>query len=321
MGQRANLIIIRGSDARVYYDHWCANRLDVELFWGPNKAEAFIQQLRPVGPEGWLDEVWCEGGAILDANTRTLTWFGGEDLWYDIPLRRMHLELMRTQWGDWQIDWAHGGILELGAKVGAPASMFLVAKTSEAWFEWNDAFPDDNNALITVRRNGITLVSRMCGDEEALQMGSSQLHRIFEFEMTPALTWTGEMPTFGVHLDADEKKLEFWSARPTTAAEERVASAWPDWEVVWLRDAFERQLEAAMIDIQLPVRDAASLRRAIIEQVRHRCHREGQNPARELASRLNASELNPMTDEARGSVGTEEEKLRTLDKLAGEFAL
>lgn len=109
MGQRANLVIVRRGDWRLYYDHWCANRLDIELFWGPRLAAELIEQRAPLDDrQGWLDEVWCEGAAVLDEDRQVLLWFGGEDVLYDIPLRRAFLELMRCQWPGWEVRWGPG---------------------------------------------------------------------------------------------------------------------------------------------------------------------------------------------------------------------
>ena len=99
MGQRANLVIYKNRDWSLYYDHWCANRLDIELFWGPESATEFVKQRSPLDDrDDWLDEVWCEGGALIDHDSQLLLWFGGEDIIYDIPLRRAFLELMTYRW-------------------------------------------------------------------------------------------------------------------------------------------------------------------------------------------------------------------------------
>jgi len=103
MGQRANLIVGQQGRWRLYYDHWCANRLDVELFWGPEPARRFIEQFDAVDESRWLDEVWCEGAAVPDLDDRVLVFFGGEDIIGDITLRRTHLSLMRDMWPGWQI--------------------------------------------------------------------------------------------------------------------------------------------------------------------------------------------------------------------------
>ncbi|HJW92891.1 MAG TPA: hypothetical protein VJ901_04675 [Thermoanaerobaculia bacterium] len=115
MGQRANLIVIEHGQRTVYYDHWCANRLDDELFWGPEEALHFIRQREPAGDGGWLDEVWCEGAALLDLDRRDLLFFGGEDVLYDVRLRRVHLDLLRRQWDGWTVRWAPEGLMTVPA--------------------------------------------------------------------------------------------------------------------------------------------------------------------------------------------------------------
>src|SRR5688572_33088903 len=114
MGHRANLIVIDGGQRELYYSHWAANRLDCDLFWGPAIATAFARRQRSEadGAE-LLDEVWAEGGAIIDHATRTLCWYGGQRASYDIPYRRVLLRMMRELWPGWTVRWAAQGIFDL----------------------------------------------------------------------------------------------------------------------------------------------------------------------------------------------------------------
>src|SRR5262245_65441601 len=106
MGQRANLVIVRRQDWRLYYDHWRPNRLDIELFWGPRLAAEFIEQREPLSdPDDWLDEVWCEGAAVLDEDRKVLVWYGGEDIEYDLTSRRGFLELIKVLWQGRDVRW------------------------------------------------------------------------------------------------------------------------------------------------------------------------------------------------------------------------
>jgi hypothetical protein len=88
VGQRANLVSRNHGGWTLHYSHWAANRLDVELFWGPEHAREFIESQTQVNRDDWLDTNWCEGAALLDTDERTLLWWGGEDILYDVPLRR-----------------------------------------------------------------------------------------------------------------------------------------------------------------------------------------------------------------------------------------
>lgn len=66
MGQRANLIIVEYGKYELFYSHWAANTLTRDLFWSPEFATAFVQMQRQVDESGWLDDVWAEGGAVID---------------------------------------------------------------------------------------------------------------------------------------------------------------------------------------------------------------------------------------------------------------
>ena len=89
MGQRANLVLVEDGKYQLFYSHWCANTLPRDLFWGPEHAVAFIRLQRAVDESGWLDDVWAEGGALLDLDRKRCLLYGGEDILYDVPLRRI----------------------------------------------------------------------------------------------------------------------------------------------------------------------------------------------------------------------------------------
>src|SRR5262245_59489595 len=132
MGQRANLILIEGDKQTIYYNHWCANTLDKDLFWGPDFATSFFRIQREVYETGGLDDVWAEGGAILDRDNNVLLLFGGGDLRYDVPIRRVWLQMLRRVWQGWEIRWAYEGIADMADYVGYPRDNVLSGKFDKA---------------------------------------------------------------------------------------------------------------------------------------------------------------------------------------------
>lgn len=318
MGQRANLIVKRGRQWRLFYDHWCANRLDVELFWGPEPARRFIEQLDAVDESRWLDEVWCEGAAMLDLDDRTLLFFGGEEIMGDVPLRRAHLSLMRDMWPGWRIRWAHEGIVTVGAHVGRPPAAFLCDSEPdpEERFRMESQKRGAARTLLTATRDGITAAWRVSGDEEALRLGPGALDVLDEAPETDLLPWRGAMPTGGVHVDFDTRTLGFWWAHPTPAIAARTAAAWPGWNITWFEDRYEAQIERSGLEIRLPAPPPIELQAARIESLRGCCHWAAGNPARDLAARIGAATIGAATDDARGSVGEEAEKLNILEDLS-----
>lgn len=317
MGERANLIIVKDGRWQLYYDHWCGDRLDSELFWGPRLARDFIEQRQPVNSDDWLDEIWCAGAAIVDLDRRDLVFFGGDAILFDVPLRRAKLALMGETWPGWDIHWAHEGIVAIGARLGQPADMFLSDRTPdvEERFRVHTDDPDSNCTLLTTKITGDTVARRVGGDQESLELGPDHLDVLNEIEGERALDWSGRMPTGGVHLDFDDKAISVWWADGAAAVEARVAAAWPGWSVTWLQSRFERQLELAGLDIRLPVRPWVDLQADIVALMKRWCHWQGENPAADLARRLDAP-VNPPTREARGSVGDTAEKQRILAALS-----
>jgi len=324
MGQRANLLIVRQQNWRLYYDHWCANRLDIELFWGPRLTADFIEQLEPLSdPYDWLDEVWCEGAVVLDEDRKVLVWFGGEDIEYDLLRRRAYLDLMKCQWQGWDVRWASGGIVEVGAYVGLPADIFLVDRNPEEGFKVLTEYPEGNETLLTVRQQGRCLATRVHGYVEALEFGPSQLAMLRDVTREPSLLWIEEMPTCGVHIDIDAHSLHYWQTKPAAGIEDRVRRSWDGWQTEWLGDHFEKHLRLAAMDIQFPHQDIADLQRSILQGLRRSCTRLASNPARNpaairmLAAKYKSEEIeiNPWTDVNRSSVGFESEKLQLLDTL------
>lgn len=330
MGQRCNLVIVRDGDWRLYYDHWAANRLDAELFFGPAAATAFIEARDPQPDRrDWLDEVWAEGGAVIDHDKRALIWYGGEDILYDIPRRRSLLALMRVTWPGWQLRWAAGGIAELGALFGLDPAAFTT-RAPESFhgdFTFNAADPDGNDTLVTTRRAGRLRVGRTHGFEAILTGPrlTAALHRLARHDR---LDWTGPFPTAGIHLDEDTRTLGLWCAPETCDLEARLTRAWPGWRCLWWRDAYEPHLAAAAADITLPAIDLAALQRDLIATLREQCHHEARNPARESLAALQREgtlqgpiELNPFTDITRASAGDPIEKHRLLDALEARLPI
>jgi hypothetical protein len=330
MGQRANLVIVRQKNWNLYYDHWCANRLDIELFWGPRLAADFIEQIEPLSDRNdWLDEVWCEGAVVLDEDRKVLVWYGGEDILYDIPHRRAFLDLMKCQWQDWDIRWATGGIVEIGAYVGLPADRFLVDKKTEEGFTVLTEYPEDNETLLTVRQRGRCLAARIYGDVEALQLGPSQLTMLRDVALVPSVFWIEDMPRCGLHIDIDTQSLHYWQTEPVEGIEDRIRRSWNGWQTEWLGDHLEKHLRLVAMDIQLPPPpDIADLQRSILHSLRRSCTRLANSPeykfavGRMLAEKYESSvEINPWMDVDRSSVGFETEKLQLLDTLESQVPI
>jgi hypothetical protein len=319
VGQRANLVVIERGKRTLYYDHWCANRLDVELFWGPRLALEFVRQRDPVEePDGWLDTIWCEGAAILDLDRTTLLWFGGEDILYDIPLRRAQLRLMRIPWQGWAIQWADEGILALADELRLPRSSFVAHPDDDTaeQLTLNEDYPEDNCVVTSLlREDGELLVGRLCGDEDGLRAGTKLIDTISAHSSADPLNWEGDFPRGGVHIDCARRTLDTWWTDVTPELVERTAAAWSGWTVRWHRDRYEEHV--ALTAGKLVLSSAPDLQGRVLKRLEANLAHDARNPARDLWPRMGANtQLNPATNAVRGSVGDEAEKRSLLASLA-----
>lgn len=266
MGQRANLILVEGREYQLFYSHWCANTLPRDLFWGPEHALAFIRIQRAVDDSGWLDEVWAEGGAVVDLDRKHFLLYGGEDVLYDVPLRRIYLELLAQVWKGWTVRWAYEGIADLADYVGYPRDRVL-SKGDRDSSDDTLTLPEqkDWTDLVASARFGdkTVLLYPLAGDVASyLCSGSKLVDNLHTPNGLPRLLldeWTTAFPSGGFHLDLPAQRLEFWLARDAPDIGNRVAKAWPGWKTQWHHDRYEMQLECAEGLLRFPFQDRQTL--------------------------------------------------------------
>lgn len=312
MGQRANLIVIENGQRTVYYDHWCANRLENELFWGPDEALHFIRQREPVGEDGWLDEVWCEGAAILDLDRRDLLFFGGEDILPDVRRRRVHLDLLRRQWDSWTVRWASEGLMTIVDELGMSREPFVRKWEKEpSGFMFDRGHSDWWDVLLTEQPlDGPLRIGGIVGMVENLAAGPDALDALLKggffglvggIPMRRTCRWSGvEFPQAGIHVDRRNKRLATWWANPAGSTRGLVEHAWREWNVEWMFDAFEWQVELCGDALELPPFDERAVAQGILNRLEKQLvDAPPDNPAREFALE-EGGEISEWTDHSRG---------------------
>ena len=272
MGQRANLAIGNAGGYELYYSHWCANTLPRDLFWGPSHAFEFVSRQRKVDPvAGWLDTVWAEGGAVIDPASKTLMLFGGEDVLYDVPLRRVFLQFLHVAWDGWTIRWAYEGIADIAEFLGVPRETVIVESRDEDDCVQSLNPPEEKGWLQTI---GTFLIDErlkifplpglpedyVLGGPDLLEASATETH----FEAFDVSSWTNEFPLGGFHVSAAERRLHFWIANDCPNLESEAKSVWRDWEVVWHRDQYESQVELANSRLVMNARSRPELMEDVI---------------------------------------------------------
>jgi CubicO group peptidase (beta-lactamase class C family) len=306
MGQRANLIIVREQAYELYYSHWCANTLPEVLFWGPEHALSFIERQTRVdesGP-GWLDEVWAEGGALLDLEKRKLLFYGGEDILLDVPLRNLFLRLMEKIWPGWEIIWAYEGILDLATYVGYPQETLLAER---------EVYTCDRSLAPPPARDWTDLIAsvQFAGDDLLLFPLDGQLdsylfngpalingiNKSYGYRSFVLSEWTEVFPAAGFHIDVTRKRIDIWHAKALEAVLTRLQSIWPGWEIIDHGGGYEAQVKRTGGALKLQTADEHHL----LDRLQHMLlENSAANPvkavtyfARKEAEAGKAVEINP----------------------------
>jgi hypothetical protein len=259
MGQRANLILTMNQQTAIYYSHWRANTLPDDLFWGPKYAAGFIRSQQPGGNRRILDEIWAEGGAVLDFDAKKLLFFGGEDVMCEVALRRIHLSLMREVWSGWDVSWAYEGVVDLANYLGVPRETVLTNPNALEPVTLKPAAKSGmviNIVSLRSTRGTLRFFPLVGMLRQYLRVGPSLLATAGKYGMDAAdlRSSSSSAPHAGFHIDEGSRTVDFWCAQDFPAAAERVAEWWPGWDVTWHRDRFEFQLERSDGLLQFPTK-------------------------------------------------------------------
>ncbi len=227
---------------------------------------AFIRIQREVDESAWLDEVWAEGGALLDLDRKQFLLYGGEEVLYNVPLRRGYLELLAQVWNGWTVRWAYEGIADLADAVGYPRAGVLNQGNQDST-DVDLAPPEQKDwtdLVASVRlEDGAIRLYPLAGDMTSYLAAGPKLTAHLRTDAgLPRLflgEWTEEFPTGGFHLDLSTQRLDFWVARDAPDLGNRVARAWPGWETRWHWDRYEMQLERTNGLLRLPLLDHLAL--------------------------------------------------------------
>jgi hypothetical protein len=251
MGHRTNYAILDQGQLRLFYSHWGALSVAQDLFWGPEHAIAFITEQEEVDPGRWLDEIWCEGGAALNADTKTLCLFGGEGIEYPDAARDAYIELLGALWGQhgWSVSWAHAGIHDLVACVGADPTLVEAAPDCEpldldtlgaSMRTAERVYP---RTILSVRgQDGAWTsviddehISRMLATGPALL---DQLHKLVRVDQLQQLREDSGLPLattpiMGLVIDPSTHHIIAHGADPRRSEQRLFTAAWDGWTIAY----------------------------------------------------------------------------------------
>ena len=302
MGQRANLIVLRSGGWSMHYTHWRADTLDADLFWGPAYATVFIQAQKPCDPNAWLDEVWAEGGAVVDHDARLLLWFGGGDVRAEVPLRRAQLDLMRHAWPGWEVRWAREGVVDIAAQAGvAKEAVLSDGDWSSIALDLSPPQERDWSQCIGAHRAAcgkLFLYPLGVGVEEYVDVGPDLLDTAGPAGLAELdwAEWSADFPTGGFFADEATHTLSFWSGWPMPDAVARAEERWPGWSIRCHWDYYGLWAANVGPTLRLSEPDVVSLRERVRQRLLRRTGESGACSIEDLARRWDAWNATPLEE-------------------------
>jgi len=258
MGHRASYVLIEDGAITAYYSHWGAKVAPAVVLGGFAETCAYLRALAPA--DGLLDTVWAEGGILLDADTHTLRFWGGESLRDRPDLRRLFLPSVGRLWPGWAVAWATQGVVDFAEYPGVaqalgqdPASR--LDDDPEKWVPYSEAellTPREEPWLATVLTvrwdDGGVADYTFDHDPPGYLTYGPELLGILRGRPPDALPredgdGQGNYPIGGAYADVPARTLWLWVANTRHPAYgERVRQAWPGWHVDEHVDSLAQQI-------------------------------------------------------------------------------
>ncbi|MCX5205415.1 hypothetical protein OG897_28640 [Streptomyces sp. NBC_00237] len=270
MGDRANFVVVRESgEFELYLSRYGAVGMDLDLLAGPAETLAMVRRLRV--DDWWLDDVHCQGAALIDLGRRVLMLFAWEGPSTVMRYRAATLALLREVWAGWEVRWLYDGPAELRGYLGLdPGNVRLregglaVGEVIEPGDE-ELAEPEPMVAVVTVGTDRCYLVAN-AGDHPVCE-GPALLARLAGGPEHGVCRVSAEA---GVHVDPVRRRMGWWVLGASAEAYE-MPQRWPGWTVEFWQDRWEEHVRVAGGRFQPPpvdheravadVRVAVALRR------------------------------------------------------------
>ncbi|MDB4963352.1 MAG: hypothetical protein JWP01_3351 [Myxococcales bacterium] len=215
---------------------------------------------------GWLDEVWCEGGALVDLRRHELLFFGGEDIRYDPMRHRLMLALMHRTWPGWSVRWAFEGLGDLVDHLGIERDVVRSGRDRELVDP--DRFEESHDRVFGVfsvhHPDGrVTLYTSIVAAPSLFNFQGGVVERLAALAGHGSLTLLlhGDgAPSSGAHLDLAARRIDLWEAG---FHQDLQGQVWDGWRLVHHGAEFEAQLALAGGSLEL----LAPSRRTVLKEI------------------------------------------------------
>lgn len=289
MGMRANYVLVQGGEWRLFYSHWAATTIHLDVVGGAEAATRFVagQSEQARDRTGWLDDVWCEGAALVDHDRKVLVFFTGHLDGYANQLAA--LAVLRRTWPGWQVRWAYDGLGDVVAHLGLDRATVRAGDQEPNLTAAEGGFLE---CVLTVKdAGGVTAYALDSGEDgtDLLDLGPEALASLPPKARATSVDYT---PNCGVHLDLLEQQAGFWTSRTMAGAFERAPANWPGWTWTFWENRSEEQLQRSENAITWPPPDVKGALESLARQVESHANDDPLKTARGFVERMEQEDKN-----------------------------
>jgi hypothetical protein len=286
---RANYVLAENGSWRLFYSHWAATTIHLDVIGGPEAATRFVagQSEQPRDETAWLDDVWCEGAALIDHDRKRLVFFTSHLDGYAEQLAAL-AALGRT-WAGWEVRWAYDGLGDIVAYLGLDRAMVRAGDQEPNLTAAEDDFLE---CVLTVRSaEGVAAYALDSGEDgtDLLDLGPEALEALPKLARTSSVDYT---PNSGVHLDLRDQTAGFWTSQTMDGAFERAPARWPGWTWTFWENRSEEQLGRSDGAITWPAPDLTAALRSLATHVESHADHDPLRTARGFVERMEQQDKN-----------------------------
>ncbi|KQV11916.1 hypothetical protein ASE03_28715 [Kitasatospora sp. Root187] len=241
-------MVVEGGAWQRYYSHWGAGRVVHDLIPGPVAATRSFRSHRET--QEWLDDIWCEGAALVDHDHRTLLWFTDADTWAD---HLAALAVLAATWPGWDIRFAYDGVADLTHHLGLGRDLTRPPGQPEtsgpSWYADPEETQPRTVLSLRLPDGSVRAWNGACAPVEHLTGGSGLVDLLAASPPTPAPT---EMPYGGLHVDPQTRTVSLWTVETVTGLHSWPLPGWEDWALDFQGHDHTGQAELLPADFPLP---------------------------------------------------------------------
>ncbi|MFD5922482.1 hypothetical protein ACFVYP_38035 [Kitasatospora sp. NPDC058201] len=238
MGDRANFVVVRESgEYELYLSRFGAVGIDLDLLAGPAETLSMVRCLG--AGDRWLDDVMCQGAALIDLGRKVLMLFAWEGPSAEMRYRAATLELLREAWTGWEVRWMYDGPADLRTYLGLDSEHVrdrdcgLVVGPMLEPDDEDLADPESPLAVVTVGTDRCHVLANI--NDHPVREGTALLDRLAGAPDHGVCKLPADA---GIHIDLLRRRVGWWLLGASAEAYE-MPQRWPGWTVEFWQDRWQ----------------------------------------------------------------------------------